>query len=88
MGMCEEAGRLLSDYNRAVVDASKATKKLADLAGISCADAFLLLCNEKTRAKARVKKAQTAYQEHLRKHRCALRSAGQSCGAGSERGRA
>jgi hypothetical protein len=86
MGMCEEAGRLLSEYNRAVIDASKATKKLADLAGISSADAFLLLCNEKTRAKARVKKAQAAYQGHLRKHGCAVRSTGR-CGAGSERGR-
>jgi hypothetical protein len=57
--MCGEAARLLTAYNSALLDASTAAKKLADLARSSCADNFILLCNEKIRANARVKKQRT-----------------------------
>jgi hypothetical protein len=76
--MCGEAARLLAAYNSAMLHASTAAKKLADLAGSSCADSFILLCNEKTRANARVKKTRAAYERHLADHGCGVRSAKQS----------
>jgi hypothetical protein len=76
--MCGEAARLLNEYNSAVADASKAAQKLADLAGTASGDTFIFLCNEKTRANARVKKAQAAYDRHIADHGCEVRSAKQS----------
>ena len=76
--MCGEAVRLLVAYNSAILDVATAAKKLADLAGSSCADSFILLCNEKTRANARVKKTRAAYERHLADHGCGVRSAKQS----------
>ena len=76
--MCGEAARLLAAYNSALLDASTAAKKLADLARSSCADNFILLCNEKTLANARVKKTQAAYERHIADHGCGVRSAKQS----------
>jgi hypothetical protein len=76
--MCGEAARLLAAYNSAILDVATAAKKLADLAGSSCADSFIFLCNEKTRATARVKKAQAAYDRHIADHGCEVRSAKQS----------
>jgi hypothetical protein len=75
--MCGEAARLLAAYNSALLNASTAAKKLADLAGSSCADSFIFLCNEKTRASARVKKARAAYERHIADHGCEVRSAQQ-----------
>jgi hypothetical protein len=54
--MCEEAARLLNEYNHAVAGASKAAQRLADFILLG------LLGNEKTRANARVKHAREAYQ--------------------------
>jgi hypothetical protein len=76
--MCEEAERLLNEYNHAVVDASKAACKLAELAGTASGDDFIFLCNEKTRANARLKKTQAAYERHIANHACGVRSAKQS----------
>jgi hypothetical protein len=76
--MCREAARLLAAYNSAILDVATAAKKLADLAGSSCADSFIFLCNEKTRANARVKKTRAAYERHLADHGCGVRSAKQS----------
>jgi hypothetical protein len=76
--MCGEAERLLAAYNSAMLDAATAAKKLADLAGTSSADSFIFLCNEKTRANARVKRTQAAYERHLTDHGCGVRSAKQS----------
>jgi hypothetical protein len=76
--MCGEAERLLAAYNSAMLDAATAAKKLADLAGTSFADSFIFLCNEKTRANARVKRTQAAYERHLTDHGCGVRSAKQS----------
>jgi len=73
--MCVEAARLLNEYNHAVVDASKAAQKLAELAGTASGDDFIFLCNDKTRANARVKKTQAAYERHLTHHGCGVRSA-------------
>jgi hypothetical protein len=73
--MCVEAARLLTDYNHAVVDASKAAQKLAELAGTASGDDFIFLCNDKTRANARVKKTQAAYAKHISDHGCGVRSA-------------
>jgi hypothetical protein len=73
--MCEEAERLLREYNSAVSDASKAAQKLAELAGTTSSDTFIFLCNEKTRANARVKKAHEAYEHHIKNHGCGVRSA-------------
>jgi hypothetical protein len=75
--MCREAERLLAAYTRAMLDASTAAKKFADLVGSSSAVSFILLCNEKTRANARVKKMQAAYEKHIANHGC-VRSAKQS----------
>jgi hypothetical protein len=75
--MCGEARRLLDEYHNAVADASKATQKLAELAGTASSDTFIFLCNEKTRANARVKKTQAAYERHLADHGCGVRSAKQ-----------
>jgi hypothetical protein len=75
--MCGEAARLLAAYNRAMLDAATAAKKLADLSGSSCVDNFILLCNEKTRANARVKKTRAAYERHIADHGCGVRSAKQ-----------
>ena len=76
--MCGEAARLLAAYNSALLDASAAAKKLAHLAGSSCADSFIFLCNEKTRANARVQKTRAAYEKHITEHGCVVRSAKQS----------
>jgi hypothetical protein len=75
--MCGEAARLLAAYNSALLDAATAAKKLADLARSSCADNFILLCNEKTRATARVKNTRAAYEKHITEHGCGVRSAKQ-----------
>jgi hypothetical protein len=75
--MCVEAARLLNEYNHAVVDASKAAQKLAELAGTASGDDFIFLCNDKTRANARVKKTQAVYERHLTDHGCGVRSAQQ-----------
>ena len=72
--MCVEAARLVNEYNHAVVDASKAARKLAELTGTASSDAFIFLCNEKTRANARVKKTQAAYEHHIADHGCVLKS--------------
>ena len=74
-GMCREAARLLNECNSAVVDASKAARKLAELAGTASGDTFIFLCNEKTRANARLKRMQAAYERHLTDHGCWVRSA-------------
>jgi hypothetical protein len=76
--MCGEAVRLLAAYNSALLDASTAAKKLADLTRSSRADNFIFLCNEKTRANARVKKTRAAYEKHTTDHGCGVRSAKQS----------
>ena len=76
--MCREAERLLAEYNSAMLDASTAARKLADLAGTSRSDNFIFLCNEKTRANARVKKTQAAYEKHITNHGCGMTSAKQS----------
>jgi hypothetical protein len=76
--MCGEAERLLAAYNGAMLDVATAAKKLADLAGSSCADNFIFLCNEKTRANARVKNTRAAYEKHIADHGCGVRSAKQS----------
>jgi hypothetical protein len=73
--MCVEAARLLNEYNQAVVDASKAAQKLAELAGTASGDDFIFLCNDKTRANARVKKTQGVYAKHITDHGCGVRSA-------------
>jgi len=75
--MCVEAARLLNEYNHAVVEASKAAQKLAELARTASSDDFIFLCNDKTRANARVKKTQAAYEHHLTHHGCGVRSAQQ-----------
>ena len=51
-----------------MVDASKAAMKLADLEGTSSVDTFIFLRNKKTRANARVEKAQAAYVQHINSH--------------------
>jgi hypothetical protein len=60
-----------------VVDASKAAQKLAELAGTASGDDFIFVCNDKTRANARVKKTQGAYEKHIADHGCGVRSAQQ-----------
>ena len=75
--MCREAAQLLAAYNSALLDASTAAKKLADLARSSYADSFIFLCNEKTRANARVKNRRAAYEKHIADHGCGVRSAKQ-----------
>jgi len=70
--MCVEAARLLNEYNHAVVDASKAAQKLAELAGTASGDDFIFLCNDKTRANTRVKKTQAAYVKHITDHGCGV----------------
>jgi hypothetical protein len=75
--MCVEAARLLNEYNSAVNNASKAAQKLAGLAGTASGDDFIFLCNDKTRANARVKKTQAAYEHHITDHGCGVRSAKQ-----------
>jgi len=76
--MCRDAERLFAEYNLAMRDAAIAAKKLADLAGTSRADSFIFLCNEKTRANARLKRTQAAYERHVAEHGCGVRSAEQS----------
>jgi hypothetical protein len=70
--MCREAERLFAAYSRAMLVASTAAKKLANLAGSTRADNFIFLCNEKTRANARVKKTQAAYEKHIGNHGCGI----------------
>jgi hypothetical protein len=77
-GMCGEAARLLNEYNSAVVDASKAARKLAELAGTASGDDFICRCNDKTRANARLKRTKAAYERHLTEHGCGVRSAKRS----------
>jgi hypothetical protein len=76
--MCGEAARLLAACKSDLLDVATAAKKLADLAGSSCADSFIFLCNEKTRATARVKKTRAAYGRHIADDGCGVRSAKQS----------
>jgi hypothetical protein len=76
--MCREAARFLNEYNSAVVDASKAAQKLVELAGTASSDTFIFLCNEKTRANARLKRTQAAYERHVANHGCGVRSAMES----------
>jgi hypothetical protein len=76
--MCEEAVRLLNEYNSAVVDESGAARKLAELKSTASRDMLIFLCNEKTRANGRMKHARDAYEHHIKTHRCGVRSAKQS----------
>ena len=68
---CEEKDRLFNEYNRAALESSQAVVKLADLAGTSSGSDYELLSREKDRAKARLKKARSDYEDHIAKHGCA-----------------
>ena len=69
--ICEEKDRLLHEYYSAALEASKAVLSLADLAGTSTGGDYQLLSLEKDRAKARLRKARSAYEKHIAEHGCA-----------------
>jgi hypothetical protein len=68
--VCDEKGRLFSEYNSAVVELSNAVNNLVALAGTSSADDYRVLGLEKDRARARLGKARAAYEKHIAEHRC------------------
>jgi hypothetical protein len=72
--MCDEAERLLAEYNSAVSDASKAAQGVATLVGIVSWDDFSLLLEEKHAANVRVKHARAAYVQHIENHNCGTKS--------------
>jgi hypothetical protein len=71
---CEEGDRLFHEYNSAVLGVSQAVGALADLAGTSSGSDYELLSREKDRAKARLKKARSAYERHITEHGCGERT--------------
>jgi len=64
---CKEKDRLFSEYNSATLESSRSVGKLAELAGISSGSDYELLSREKDRAKARLKKARSDYEDHIAK---------------------
>ena len=72
--LCEESDRLLHEYNNAVLEVSRAVGALADLAGTSSGADYQLLSRETERAKARLEKAQSAYERHVTEHGCGERT--------------
>ena len=79
---CEDGDRLLHEYNSAVLEVSQAVGALADLAGTSSGADYELLSHETDRAKARLRKARSAYEKHITEHGCGeprLLAGGESC---------
>ncbi len=77
---CEEKLRLLKEYDHAVVDASKSEQKLNEMAKVIAGDEFKIMLEEKTRADGRLRRARSAYELHVTRHRC-----GDAVGAGPVR---
>jgi hypothetical protein len=73
---CEDRDRLLSEYNSAVLDASKAASNLIELAGTAAQDDYALLLREEQRASTRARAARRAYEEHITRHGCSGGSVG------------
>lgn len=71
--MCQEAERLLDEYNSAILVASRLAKKLVDLGRNTPPANLLFLSNDEARAKARVKEALAAYLRHLTSHGCEMK---------------
>lgn len=69
---CKDRTRLLRESTKALKDASAASAALTLVAGTSALADYTVLLTEQERTETNASKAQTAYEQHILAHRCAI----------------